>query len=123
VIFDPKAPQRRGSLIPLRSSEGSIRLSGVAVPMPIVVNTLQGYVDRPVIDFTDLKGLFDFRVEFVRPALIAEPGSSQQTAPLPDPAGPQLFTAIQEQLGLKLEPRTAPVEVLVVDHAEHPTED
>ena len=42
--------------------------------------------------------------------------------PAPGAAGPSFFTAIQEQLGLKLEPQTGPTEVLVIDHVEMPSE-
>jgi uncharacterized protein (TIGR03435 family) len=56
-----------------------------------------------------LTGLFDFHLEW-------------NSAPSADPDRPSLFTAVQEQLGLKLTPGRAPVEVLVVDHAEDPTE-
>jgi bla regulator protein blaR1 len=66
-------------------------------------------IDEAVIDKTGLTGLFDFHLEW-------------NSAPSSDPDRPSLFTAVQEQLGLKLTPGKAPVEVLVVDHAEDPTE-
>jgi uncharacterized protein (TIGR03435 family) len=63
-------------------------------------------VGAPVLNATDLDGFFDFRLDWT-------PDSVQ-----PDAApGPGLFTAIQEQLGLKLEPSKGSVEVLIVDHA------
>jgi uncharacterized protein (TIGR03435 family) len=63
---------------------------------------------------TELKGLFDIKLEW-------EPDG---THPADDVAsGPSLFTAVQEQFGLKLEARKGPVDVLVIDHAEQiPTE-
>ncbi|HEY1947095.1 MAG TPA: M56 family metallopeptidase [Bryobacteraceae bacterium] len=64
--------------------------------------------DGAVIDKTGLTGLFDFHLEW-------------NSAPSSDPDRPSLFTAVQQQLGLKLTPGRAPVEVLVVDHAEDPT--
>ena len=66
-------------------------------------------VGRQVVDRTGLEGRWDFFVTF------APDGS-------PDPAAPQLFTALQEQLGLKLESARAPVNVLVIDRVEHPTD-
>jgi uncharacterized protein (TIGR03435 family) len=72
--------------------------------------TLGLQVDRPVIDMTGLKGKYDVRLEFA-PDL----ANSQST--------PDLFTALTEQLGLKLEPRKGPVEMLIVDSASKlPTE-
>jgi uncharacterized protein (TIGR03435 family) len=68
-------------------------------------------VDRPVIDRTELTGSFDVLLEFVRPA----PGS------LPADWS-SLFTALQQQLGLKLEAAREPVEALVVERAERPSE-
>jgi uncharacterized protein (TIGR03435 family) len=64
--------------------------------------------DRPVIDQTGLTGEYDFRVE-AAPRRILEPGDLS------------IFTAVQEQLGLRLVPQRAPVEVLVVDRFEKPT--
>ena len=66
---------------------------------------------KPVVDQTGLAGRFDFTLKWTR----------EQT-PSTDPnAAPGLFTAIQEQLGLKLEPVKAPVGVIVIDHVERPS--
>lgn len=65
--------------------------------------------DRPVMDKTGLTGRFDFDLTWAPPAT----GGDLANAP-------DLFTAVQEQLGLKLEPQKGPVEVMVIDHAEKP---
>jgi bla regulator protein blaR1 len=64
---------------------------------------------HPVVDQTGLKGRYDFTLKWAQ-----EGGGDSQE--------PGLFTAIQEQLGLKLVPAKAPVEVIVVDHVEKPSE-
>jgi len=66
--------------------------------------------DRIVIDQTGLEGFFDFNLEWT------------PDIPQPDPAatGPSIFTALEEQLGLKLQPQKSRVEFLVIDHAEKP---
>jgi uncharacterized protein (TIGR03435 family) len=77
---------------------------------------------RQVVDRTALDGIFDVDVEFTPDQLPPPPPG----APAPswiDPNGPSIFTAVQEQLGLKLESSKGPVEVLVIDHAEPPTPD
>ena len=68
-------------------------------------DVLGGLVGRPVIDNTGLPGYYEFSLDFPD-----------------DHAGGALFTALREQLGLKLESARAPVDVLVIDHVEHPTE-
>jgi uncharacterized protein (TIGR03435 family) len=68
---------------------------------------------RPVLDETGLKGAFEFSFD-------CAPFSPEQAAA--DAGGPSIFTAVQEQLGLKLGPKREPVEILVVDHAERPSE-
>jgi len=72
-------------------------------------------VDRLVRDMTGLTGRYDYQLTFTQPLLVAPGGL------VPNPevdGGTSVFNAIQDQLGLKLEPRTAPVDVLVIDHIE-----
>jgi uncharacterized protein (TIGR03435 family) len=69
---------------------------------------------RDIIDRTGLEGRFDFHLEYARD------GGPPPSDPDPAHAGPSMFTAVQEQLGLKLESAKGPVEVLVIDHVEHP---
>ena len=77
--------------------------------MPVLATLLALILHGTVLDRTELQGLFDINMEW-------EPDDAHT----PDgvAAGPSLFTALQEQFGLKLESRKGPVDVLVVDHAE-----
>jgi uncharacterized protein (TIGR03435 family) len=78
---------------------------------------------KPVSDKTGIEGKFDFDLtwtpdesQFVAMGIRVPPAADNPNAP------PELFTAIQEQLGLKLEPQKVPAEVLVIDHVERPSE-
>ena len=84
---------------------------------------LQGRIlDRPVVDQTGLSGKFDFTLDW-RPDLTQlPPGANPPQLPPEVEARPDLFTAIQEQLGLKLEPAKTPVEVYVIDKVQKPSE-
>jgi len=73
-----------------------------------LVQQLSPSVDRPVIDETGLSGMFELRLEW-----------SDENPPTADKAS--LFTAMREQLGLRLDPAERPMEVLVVDTVERPT--
>jgi uncharacterized protein (TIGR03435 family) len=86
------------------------------VPMPIVVESLASVLGRPVKDSTGLTGYYDFRLEWTPD----EPDNKANNTG--DQTGPSIFTAVQEQLGLRLDARRAPSEVLVIDHAELPAE-
>jgi uncharacterized protein (TIGR03435 family) len=84
-----------------------------------------GYVNRPVQNLTELPGQYDFTLAFEsdsRPEmrLAARPtgASSDGVPPAPAEMGPTIFVAVQEQLGLKLEQRRGPVEMLIVDRLE-----
>ncbi len=68
-------------------------------------------------DATGLTGKYDFKLEWVPDE--GQPNSGGEVPP-PNAEGPAIFSAIREQLGLKLEARKGPVEVLVIDRAEKP---
>jgi uncharacterized protein (TIGR03435 family) len=93
---------------------------GQAMTMAQLADALAGHAGRPVIDKTGLTGKYDVTFkEEVRPP----PTSPASDTAAADPVGSSIFTVLQEQLGLKLESgATVPVEYLVVDHIERPTE-
>jgi bla regulator protein BlaR1 len=76
---------------------------------------------RPVIDRTGINGRFDFDVDFAIDQ--STPGFAPETTPTDPAVGVSVFTAVQEQLGLKLESTKGPGEVLVIDHVERPSDD
>lgn len=78
--------------------------------MPQFINRALRKLDRPVIDRTGLEGRFDLHLEFV-PLEVGSAGNF----------GPSIFTALQEQIGLKLSPARGPVEVHVIDSVERPS--
>ena len=84
---------------------------------------LSQFTQRIVVDRTGLTGSFDIDSDVYARAAAARPPSAGAPPLTIDPNGPSLFTALQEQLGLKLESERAPVEVLVIDHVERPTPD
>jgi uncharacterized protein (TIGR03435 family) len=94
-------------------SKGS--MEGVAIPMRNVAEALSRQMSRPVLDMTGLKGFYSFTMTFAPEEAPAAPVDGV----IPESSvGPSLARALQDQLGLKLEPRRAPVDMLVVDHAE-----
>jgi uncharacterized protein (TIGR03435 family) len=88
--------------------------------MPAIASLLSRHLDRPVIDRTGLSGAFDIELEAaeIKAAPDYKPGPSDLA--LPPAASPTIFVALQEQLGLKLEPVVAALPVIVIDQAERP---
>ena len=96
--------------------------------MAQLAGTLGLWVDgREVRDRTGLTGAFDVDLTWtpdrLGPLPLNAPPELVRAREAIDPNGPSLFTAVQEQLGLKLEPKKDKVDVLVIDRIEHPTED
>jgi|SRR5580698_7675430 uncharacterized protein (TIGR03435 family) len=86
-----------------------------------LVTPLSQQLGRTVQDWTELKGKYDIKLEWTPDEPQRSQPGAENAAPT-DSLTPSLFTAIQEQLGLKLESRKAPLEILVIDHADPPSE-
>ncbi len=108
---------------------GPVTLESKGVTMASLAENLSRQVDRTVLDRTGLAGRYDFTLQYSRDEnqgamfRASDSGSGAASAPPPDSAGPTIFTALQEQLGLKLEATKGPVDILVIDHIDMPTED
>jgi uncharacterized protein (TIGR03435 family) len=110
--FKQSADPKHGPYTSVRNSNNNATLTADAVPMADLANTLAHQLHRTVIDKTGLAGSYDLALKWS-----PDDDSTAQTD-----SAPSLFTSLQEQLGLKLQPAKGPVETLVVDHAEMPSE-
>jgi uncharacterized protein (TIGR03435 family) len=133
----PQMPPGRGGMF-IMMNGGRARLNANQQTMAGLADMLMGQLDRPVLDMTELTKKYDITLEWApegRPMGMMGGGMPPPPPPpgggpgggeigLPGPsapdgqAGPSIFTAVQEQLGLKLEARKAPVEILVIDGGE-----
>jgi len=111
IVCQMRVSGRGGSTLTYRA--GSITMSALG-------NALRPYVGREVVDRTGLAGEFDFDLQFSPPPTTGSVDAGIPVAPLDDAAS--VFTALQEQLGLKLESTRGPVEIMVIDRAEKPDE-
>jgi uncharacterized protein (TIGR03435 family) len=119
----PGAPSPAG-LMSFQAAPNGVVLTAQGVPLTMLLGTISREVGRLIVDKTGLTGNYDFVFQFTpdtyhAPSNLGEGGSSM---PLPPDVGTiSIFTAMQEQLGLKLESVKAPIEVVVIDHAERPS--
>jgi uncharacterized protein (TIGR03435 family) len=122
----PPAPPAPGERMPCGMRMFPGNLSGGASTTAQLTNVLARFVSRTVVDQTGLTGAFDLDLQWTpdqMPQGRGDPPPGAPPLPAIDPNGPSIFTAVQEQLGLKLESTKGPVDVLVIDRVEHPTED
>ena len=116
----PPPPLQPGTLPRFSMRVGRGSLEAVSMDINSVVQTLSNLLGRTVVDKTGLKGFYDVKMTWTPdPALQGPPGGD---APPGDPSGPSIFTAIQEQLGLKLDSAKGPVDVIVIDTVQKPSE-
>jgi uncharacterized protein (TIGR03435 family) len=95
-------------------------LSGINVSTAQIARVLKTFLGRPVLDQTGLAGVFDFKIDFLLDLPTTGEPPKPDDAPAAAPVGPSIFTALQEQLGLKLLSQKAPVDMLVITGAEQP---
>jgi uncharacterized protein (TIGR03435 family) len=131
----PPAPPKPGETMPNYCGMGRARSNGslmvadwYGVTMAeLAGRMLTGAVELPVVDQTGLTQRFDVHLEYVPDRHITGPVTlngvvTDLPGPVPDPtAGPSIFSALEKQLGLKLTPGKAPLDVIIVDRAERPT--
>jgi uncharacterized protein (TIGR03435 family) len=109
-IPDGKPPVFCGAI---QMRRGKLDASGISMTQMVRVLTDFGNLGRPVVDNTGLTGKFDIHLEFA-----PDEAAAGEPPPPVDPAIPAIFTALQQQLGLRLESAKGPVEVLVIEHVE-----
>jgi len=98
----------------LRNSPGNTQ--GYSLTASDLAGSLSFFVGRPVLNYTALAGKYDIELQWT-------PERVQMQSPSPsEENSPSIFTALQEQLGLKLESARGPVKTLVIDHVERPSE-
>jgi uncharacterized protein (TIGR03435 family) len=90
---------------------GQGRIEAISRPVVSLLPLLNDQAGRPVVDKTGLTGSYDFTLQYT-----AAIGAG------PDATGPSVFTALEEQLGLKLEPAKESIDVLVIDSIDKPAE-
>jgi uncharacterized protein (TIGR03435 family) len=91
-----------------------------ALPIKDLAKILSDRLAKPVVDNTGLTGDYDFKLQWT-PGPGEFPNHKVASGDrMPDPSGPSLPAAIEEQLGLRLDSRTAPLQVVVIDRAEKP---
>jgi uncharacterized protein (TIGR03435 family) len=101
----------RSGLTIRRGDTGKTELTATRVPMASLVKSLSDQVGRTVLDQTGLQGNYDFKITY-----------APDMAATSETDGPSIFTALQEQLGLRLDSQKGPVEVVVIDSAQKASE-
>jgi uncharacterized protein (TIGR03435 family) len=102
-----------------RVTRGNMMTTGIA--MTDLARNLAPFAGRPVVDKTGLSGVYDLDLTWTPEQGPGPDGTVSQATPSSD--GVSLFTAVQEQLGLKLDAQRGPVDVLVIESAQRPVED
>jgi uncharacterized protein (TIGR03435 family) len=113
------SPKHAGQM---KMQSGIITASGI--PIEPLTRLLSDRVGRPVLDKTGLTGNYDFTLQWADEGHDGPPRGPDPAIPVasaPEISGPSIFTAVEEQLGLKLESEKGPVQVVTIDHIEMPT--
>jgi uncharacterized protein (TIGR03435 family) len=113
---------RRPFIWATSTREGAVTLTGERVDIASLTRILSLHSHRPVTDKTiGLTGKYDIKLRFVPEDGQVEMPGGPTTLEAPDPLGPDLVSAVKDQLGLKLQSGKGPVEIIVIDHIERPS--
>lgn len=101
------------------------KITGMAIPLDNLINILSRQLQRTILDKTGLHGNYDITLQWTpdQGEAASFPGGPDGRTLPADPSAPSIFTALEEQLGLKLNSTKGPVQTLVIDHIDPPTED
>jgi uncharacterized protein (TIGR03435 family) len=110
----PNGPGGAGVMTMMGGPGGSWTVTAQGVPLSNFIPQMSYNSGRPIVDKTGLTGIYDFTLTYA----LDQNASANASA---EPSAPSIFTAVQEQLGLKLESGKGPVEVIVIDRAEKPS--
>jgi uncharacterized protein (TIGR03435 family) len=128
-LYDPAQPNAPNSAVQSARGIGMVGgggpMTGVSATVADLARVLSALLGRPVLDKTGLTGNYDFTLQWTPDKnqksrnIIAPEGDPSVAAPASN--GTTIFAALQEQLGLKLEPGKRAMEVIVIDHVERPS--
>jgi bla regulator protein blaR1 len=126
-LIEGKSPNLADFTIPgnysIAGKSSGHEFTGRAMTMGKLADALFSIVGRrKVVDQTGLAGFYDFKLVYANPYRQQGTSSAADPNPATEPSAPVIFTAIQEQLGLRLVPDKAPLECPVIDHVEKPSE-
>ena len=96
------------------------KLTATRVSMSTLAAFLSRQMDRPVADLTGINGFYNFTLEWTPDE--RQVSNDENGAPSPDANVPSVSSALQEQMGLKIQAQKAPVQIVVIDRAEKPDE-
>jgi len=115
LVLDKSGPRMKENFegkdpdMNVQKNSGHVQMKGVGVPMKVLAASLENQLRAVVVDETNLAGAWDFQ-------------GAWEMEPAPDSAAPSIFTGVREQLGLRLAPQKGPINMLVIDRAERPSE-
>lgn len=113
----PKMEEAKSEGMPFGNWTGPGKATFTHMNLLGLVNVLSSMLEAPVVDKSGLKSFYNFKLEYEDPRFQRAQTGTQP----PADSGPNIFTAVEEQLGLKLEASKGPMEVLVIDHIERPS--
>jgi len=119
---DPNPAPAKGGAAMTMIPDGRVRVTGNGATIGNLIDVLGDQLDRPVLDMTGLTGSWDFTLDFTQTRGLTQSARAEDEPP-GFSGGATIFAAMPDQLGLRLEPRKAPIDLLVVDSAlKNPTE-